>query len=121
MGPPIRRSDWTGAELRSRITLLGLSLRQLAELEGWDLRTLRREAAGDTAVAERTETAVRMLEGQAADLLDQMIEDTDQAGRPIRIPHWSVRDPWPGSWWHAIAGRFLEARPDAEVVYDGDQ
>lgn len=121
MAPRPDRSDWTGAELRSRLTTLGLSVRQFAELQDWDLRTLRREVGNDVGVAARTEQAVRFLEQEAQETLEQMNEATED-GIPVRIPHWSEKGARPGSWWHAIAGRHIQQWGDAaQVVYDGDE
>jgi hypothetical protein len=101
--------------------MLGLSLRQFAELQDWDLRTLRREAGGDRGVAPRTEQAVRFLEAEADQTLAHMNEATED-GIPVRIPHWSEKGARPGSWWHAIAGRLIRQwGDDAEVVYDSGE
>lgn len=110
-------STWTGAELRSRLTHLGLTLNQFSTLQGWDHRTLRREATGAAPVSDRTETAVLDLETKAEDALSRMQAATDD-NLPIQIPYWSQDGDLPGSWWHAVAGRLIAERgTDAEIVY----
>lgn len=101
------------AEMRSRLTYLGLSLRQLSTLEGWDYRELRRQANGVVALTRRTVDKIEELERVATRDLEQMLEAVDQ-GEAVVIPHFSDEGiaPYstesgrmPGSYWHALAGR----------------
>lgn len=101
------------AELRSHLTYLGLSLRQLSTLEGWDYRELRRQANGMVALTRRTVAKIEELEERAGRDLEQMLE-TVSRGDAVVIPRFSSEgavlgadEPasMPGSYWHAGAGR----------------
>lgn len=101
------------AEMRSRLTYLGLSLRQLSTLEGWDYRELRRQANGVVALTRRTVAKIEELEERAGRDLEQMLE-TVSRGDAVVIPRFSSEGTvlgadeamrMPGSYWHALAGR----------------
>lgn len=115
----------TDAELRSRLTRLGLSLKQLSTITGWDYRDLRRMANGRLGITARVADMIDRLERMAADDLTTMEAPADA----ITIPHFS--DPgqapfvgeggvMPGSYWHAVAGMLLASRPGTIVVYASD-
>lgn len=113
------------AEMRSRLTLLGLSLKQLSTITGWDYRELRRTANGVRDVSPRTSEMIERLEAMANDDLGQMME-TVEAGDSVVIPHFSDEGhaPYfgqggtmPGSYWHAQAGALLAVNESATVVY----
>lgn len=113
------------AELRSRLTLLGLSLKQLSTITGWDYRELRRTANGVRPVSERTQEMIERLEAMADEDLASMQATTDE-GNPVVIPHFSdegqapyfeVGGVMPGSYWHALAGAILTTSEAATVLY----
>lgn len=117
------------AEMRSRLTLLGLSLKQLSTITGWDYRELRRTANGIRPVSPRTQEMIERLESLAADDIAAM-QKSVEAGQPVVIPHFSDEgeSPYmgeggvmPGSYWHALAGALLAVneREAASVVYAG--
>lgn len=114
------------AEMRSRLTRIGLSLNQLSTITGWDYRELRRTANGIRDVSPRTIEMIEQLEAVAADLVDCMQESVDR-DEPVGIPYFSDegRAPYfrtdgvmPGSFWHAIAGMVLSTNDHATVEYD---
>lgn len=114
------------AEMRSRLTRLGLSLRQLSTITGWDYRELRRAANGMVRVSPRTVAMVTRLE-QIAEGDRETMQATVAAGAPIVIPHFSDegRSPYfedegvmPSSYWHALAGTVLVTNAEAAVVYE---
>lgn len=113
------------AEMRSRLTLLGLSLKQFSTITGWDYRELRRTANGIRDVSPRTIAMVERLEAMANDDLTTM-KDTAAAGHPVVIPHFSDTgtSPYfeaagimPGSYWHALAGALLATSESTTVEY----
>lgn len=113
------------AEMRARLTLLGLSLKQLATITGWDYRELRRTANGVRAVSPRTIQMIERLEDLADNDLRAM-QETVEAGSPVVIPHFSDEGhaPYfedggvmPGSYWHAQAGALLAVNESANVIY----
>lgn len=113
------------AEMRSRLTLLGLSLKQLSTITGWDYRELRRTANGVRPVSERTQEMIERLEALADVHLAAMQSATDE-GNPVVIPHFSGEGqaPYfegagvmPGSYWHALAGAILATNEAATVIY----
>lgn len=113
------------AEMRSRLTLLGLSLKQLSTVTGWDYRELRRTANGVRDVSPRTIAMIERLEDLADTDLSVMQETVD-AGASVVIPHFSDEGqaPYfenggvmPGSYWHAQAGALLAVNEAATVVY----
>lgn len=117
------------AEMRSRLTLLGLSLKQLSTITAWDYRELRRTANGVRPVSPRTAGMIERLEAMANEDLGKML-DTVEAGDPVAIPHFSDegQPPYfeeggmmPGSYWHAQAGALLAVSESATVVYAGDE
>lgn len=117
------------AEMRSRLTLLGLSLKQLSTITAWDYRELRRTANGVRPVSPRTAEMIERLEARANDDLGKML-DSVEVGDPIVIPHFSDegRPPYfedggimPGSYWHAQAGALLAVSESATVVYAADE
>lgn len=119
------------AEMRSRLTLLGLSLKQLSTITGWDYRELRRTANGIRPVSPRTQAMVEKLEAMADKDLATMQVSVD-AGQPVVIPHFSDEGtpPYmgnggvmPGSYWHALAGALLavDEHGAAEVTYAQDE
>lgn len=114
------------AEMRSRLTRIGLSLKQLSTITGWDYRELRRTANGVRDVSPRTMEMIEQLEESAADLIDYMQESVDR-DEPVGIPYFSDegRAPYfhtdgvmPGSFWHAVAGMVLMTNEHATVEYD---
>lgn len=116
------------AEMRARLTLLGLSLKQLATITGWDYRELRRTANGIRPVSERTAEMIERLEAIADDDLSTMQASVEK-GDPVTIPHFSdlghppfLTEPgtMPGSYWHALAGAVLATNSTASVVYHDD-
>lgn len=113
------------AEMRARLTLLGLSLKQLATITGWDYRELRRTANGVRAVSLRTFEMIERIEDLADNDLRAM-QETVEAGSPVVIPHFSDEGqaPYfedggvmPGSYWHAQAGALLAVNESAAVIY----
>lgn len=125
------KTTMNDAEMRSRLTVLGLSLKQLSTITGWDYRELRRTANGVRAVSPRTIAMIEQLEAMANDDLASMITSVDE-GRPVVIPHFSDEGtkPYfgddgvmPGSYWHALAGAVLTADgcENACVVYPETQ
>lgn len=113
------------AEMRSRLTLLGLSLKQLSTITGWDYRELRRTANGIRPVSPRTTGMIERLEDMADNDLRAM-QETVGAGAPVIIPHFSDegKAPYledggvmPGSYWHAQAGALLAVNESAAVIY----
>lgn len=113
------------AEMRSRLTLLGLSLNQLATITGWDYRELRRMANGKRPVSDRTAHMIERFEEMADSALLQMQASLND-GEPIVIPHFSDTgqppsmsgmEDMPGSYWHALAGSILATHEAATVVY----
>lgn len=113
------------AEMRSRLTRIGLSLKQLSTITGWDYRELRRTANGVRDVSPRTIEMIEDLEARAAADLDTMQAAVD-AAEPVEIPHFSDTGhaPYmgrggamPGSYWHAVAGALLAANKHATVIY----
>lgn len=113
------------AEMRSRLTRIGLSLKQLSSITGWDYRELRRTANGVRDISPRTIEMIEELEALAADALDTMQSAVD-AAEPIEIPRFSDtgQAPYtdqggamPGSYWHALAGAVLAANKHATVIY----
>lgn len=113
------------AEMRSRLTLLGLSLKQLSTITGWDYRELRRTANGVRAVSPRTIEMIDRLEDMADNDLRAM-QEMVEAGSSVVIPHFSDegQDPYfedggvmPGSYWHAQAGALLAVDESATVIY----
>lgn len=117
------------AEMRSRLTLLGLSLKQLSTITGWDYRELRRTANGVRPVSPRTHEMIERLEAMANEDLTQMQAITDR-GNPVVITHFSDEGqaPYfegggamPGSYWHALAGAILATNEAATIIYVADQ
>jgi len=117
------------AEMRSRLTLLGLSLKQLSTITGWDYRELRRTANGVRPVSPRTHDMIERLEALADEDLSSMQATTDE-GKPVVIPHFSDEGhvPYfeqggtmPGSYWHAQAGALLAVNESATVVYESSE
>lgn len=119
------------AEMRSRLTLLGLSLKQLSTITGWDYRELRRTANGIRPVSPRTQDMIESIESKADDDLATMQKSVD-AGQPVVIPHFSDEGapPYmgdgglmPGSYWHALAGALLavDEAGTATVVYAAEK
>lgn len=113
------------AEMRSRLTLLGFSLKQLSTITGWDYRELRRTANGVRPVSPRTAEMIEQLEARANEDLGKML-DTVETGDPVVIPHFSDEGhaPFledggvlPGSYWHAQAGALLAVSESATVIY----
>lgn len=113
------------AEMRSRLTLLGLSLKQLSTITGWDYRELRRTANGLRPVSPRTQEMIERLEAMADEDLTRMQTTIDE-GNPVVIPHFSDegKSPYfepggvmPGSYWHALAGAILATNEAVTVVY----
>lgn len=113
------------AEMRSRLTLLGLSLKQLSTITGWDYRELRRTANGVRAVSPRTIEMIDRLEDLADNDL-RVMQETVDAGSPVVIPHFSDegQSPYfeaggvmPSSYWHAQAGALLAVNESATVIY----
>lgn len=116
------------AEMRSRLTLLGLSLKQLSTITGWDYRELRRTANGVRPVSPRTQEMIERLEAMADEDLATMQATTDE-GNAVVIPHFSdegqapyVADGgvMPGSYWHALAGAILATNEAATIIYVAD-
>ena len=116
------------AEMRSRLTLIGLSLKQLSTITGWDYRELRRTANGVRPVSPRTQEMIERLEALADNDLTKMQALTDE-GSPVVIPHFSDEGeaPYfeaggvmPGSYLHAQAGALLAVSESATVVYAED-
>lgn len=114
------------AEMRARLTLLGLSLKQLSTITGWDYRELRRTANGIRPVSPRTQEMIEHLEAMADDDIATM-QKAVEAGQPVVIPHFSDEgeSPYmgdggvmPGSYWHALAGAILATNEAAAVIYD---
>lgn len=114
------------AEMRSRLTLLGLSLKQLSTITGWDYRELRRTANGVRDVSPRTIAMIEGLEDLADNDLSTMQEMVD-IGASVIIPHFSDegKAPYfedggvmPGSYWHALAGAILATNDEANVAYE---
>lgn len=120
-------STMTGAEMRARLTYLGLSPAILAEMHGWDPRDLRREAAGTIPVSDRTQRRLRELEDQAR----REVAELHKLPGTIHIPRFKGKDEetpeqrrarWqngdmPDPWHHAITGRYLnEAGPNASPI-----
>lgn len=110
----------SSAEFRSRLSFLGLSLGDLANITGWDLRGLRRQATGVAQVSERTLNTLEQLEEKAR--LDlARFDDATEDGIPIEIPRLNAvtaEGQMPPSWWHAIAGRLIEKwGEDAQIEY----
>lgn len=117
------------AEMRARLTLLGLSLKQLSTITGWDYRELRRTANGVRPVSPRTQGMIERLEALADEDLAGMQTSTDE-GSPVVIPHFSDEGeaPYfeaggvmPGSYWHALAGAILATTEAATVIYHEEQ
>lgn len=116
------------AEMRARLTLIGLSLKQLATITGWDYRDLRREANGNREISERTADMIEGLEAAAERDLTYMHALAD-AGRPIALPHFSdpgtspylnegtTLEGMPGSYYHALAGAVLATSDGASLTY----
>lgn len=113
------------AEMRSRLTLLGLSLKQLSTITGWDYRELRRTANGIRPVSPRTSDMIERIEAVADDDLRDM-QASVNGGDPVVIPHFSDEGlaPYlgdtgmmPGSYWHALAGALLATNETATVIY----
>lgn len=113
------------AEMRSRLTLIGLSLKQLSTITGWDYRELRRIANGIRPVSPRTQEMIEHLETLADADLARMQAITDE-GNPVVIPHFSDegKAPYfehggvmPGSYWHALAGAILATNEAAAIIY----
>lgn len=119
------------AEMRSRLTLIGLSLKQLSTITGWDYRELRRTANGVRPVSPRTQEMIERIEAMADEDLATMQATTDE-GNSVVIPHFSDEGqaPYfedggvmPGSYWHALAGALLagDEHAAAEVIYAQDE
>lgn len=119
------------AEMRSRLTLLGLSLKQLSTITGWDYRELRRTANGIRPVSPRTRDMIKSIEVKADDDIGTM-QASVEAGRPVVIPHFSDEGtpPYmgeggvmPGSYWHALAGALLavDESETASVIYADEE
>lgn len=91
------------AEMRARVTALGLSLNQLSEIGHMDLRGVRRQAGGTTPVTPKTARAVENLEGIAASLRESFLS----AGE-VELTSWGESIPGdpelPSSFYHAVAG-----------------
>lgn len=113
------------AEMRARLTLIGLSLKQLSTITGWDYRELRRTANGGRSVSPRTQGMIDRLEAVANADLTGMQAAVDE-GNPVVIPHFSDGGlaPYfedggamPGSYWHALAGAILATNEAATVIY----
>lgn len=91
------------AEMRARVTALGLSLNQLSTIGHMDLRGVRRQAGGTTPVTPKTARAVENLEGIAQSLRESFLS----AGE-VELPLWGESVPGepelPSSFYHAAAG-----------------
>lgn len=91
------------AEMRARVTALGLSLNQLSTIGHMDLRGVRRQAGGTTPVTPKTAHVVESLEGVANDLRESFLI----AGE-VELPLWGETVPGqpelPSSFYHAAAG-----------------
>lgn len=107
----------TGAELRSLIVTLGLNPLSLARLIGYDPRGIRRMTSGITPVTPKIIADVdRLIEQSDAHL--RTMQAATERGIPIIIPHVDgEHDGYPGTWWHAVAGRLLRSHPHASVTY----
>lgn len=101
----------SAAEMRARVTAMGLSLNQLSELASMDLRGVRRQANGTTPVTPKTMRAVESLESVA-----QSVRKAFLKAKRVELPDWSskggvpsgIGEPLvsnlPASFYHAVAG-----------------
>lgn len=101
----------SAAEMRARVTAMGLSLNQLSELASMDLRGVRRQANGTTPVTPKTTEAVETLEREF-----KRVRTAFLRAKRVELPAWSSDDAplkrngdpiaagMPSSFYHAVAG-----------------
>lgn len=106
------------AEMRARITALGMSLNQFTEWAGMDARNARRQAAGTTPVTPRTIEAVQRLETMAAEIRAEYARD---GGTVILSPWKASEGGLPSSVHHAVAGNLIRDGEIEAVVYGDDE
>lgn len=104
----------TGAEFRMGMMEYGLTPRILADMLGWDERSLRRQATGEEPVAQETQDALADLADRIEDVIDELIEKKPEK---LRIPRLGrYRAGLPSSVWHIIASA-VQAEVGMPVEY----
>ena len=117
----------TPAEMRARLTALGLTVKDLATITGWDYRDLRRQSTAQASMTKRIGEKLTEFEAMAEADMAVMLAEAEN-GKPVVIPAYSSHGtaPYltgegtmPGPYWHALAGRLI-VTDNITVIYSDE-